>query len=97
MRGDIKITALFRNLIGEIDTDETAFLRLIIFGTVFLAVVDKGREQAFGLASAQLRHITGDLGDDLTKGSDEFLDALPLSATRRFDTSVWKDRNVGRF
>jgi len=93
LRGDIALTAFLRELSIR-SHEENAVQRLRVFGTVFLAAAELPLEQAVGFANTQLRHIEGDLGDNLTLGSDSFLEALRSSPLPRFDISVWSDRDL---
>jgi hypothetical protein len=93
LRGDIAITAFLRDLSKNPD-DYDAISRLQVFGAVFLLASDSSREQAVSVANTQLRHVAGDLGEELTIGSDGFLEALRASPLPTFDTSVWQSRNI---
>jgi hypothetical protein len=91
LRGDIKVAEFFSDLQNENDK-ELMIRRLQVFSTVLLAVIEMSQEQALNYAGAQLRRIAGDLGDDLTHGTEAFLDALRSSPLSLFDTSVWSQR-----
>jgi molecular chaperone HtpG len=91
LRGDLPITAFLRNLALRAD-DEAALLQLEVFATVFMATGPLAREDAVNRAATQLRHIGTDLGEELTRGSDEFLEALRSSPLQSFNTSVWLAR-----
>lgn len=94
LRGDIPITAFLRQVSLDSEKQNTSS-RLQVFCAVFLAASDAAQDQAIGFASTQLRHIESDLGENVTEGKDEFLEALRLSPLARFDTSVWRSRGWG--
>jgi hypothetical protein len=91
LRGDIPITKFLRDLALKAN-DEDFWRRLCVFTSVFYAVADFGTDRT-NLAGAKLRRISADLGEEVTQGSDQFLEALSESPLGLFDTSVWSNRN----
>jgi molecular chaperone HtpG len=94
LRGDIPIAAFLREIASHAE-DQAAISRLQIFSWVFLAASEAATEQAFAFASTQLRNISGDLGEEYTKGRENFLDALRSGPLPVFNTSVWSNRHFG--
>jgi molecular chaperone HtpG len=93
LRGDIPITAFLREV--SLDSAKQMVSRLQVFCSIFLAASDMAQDQAVAFASTQLRHIESDLGESVTEGKDEFLEAVRSSPLTRFDTSVWRSRGLG--
>jgi molecular chaperone HtpG len=96
LRGDIPITEYLRKVSSEAEAQNSEH-RLEVFASVFLATLDNPQDKIVTFASTQLRHLEGDLGEEHTKGKDEFLEALRSSPTTCFDTSVWSDRRFDLF
>jgi hypothetical protein len=91
LRGDIAITRFLRDLALKAN-DEDFWRRLCVFTSVFYTVADYGADRS-NLAGAKLRRINADLGEEVTQGSDQFLEALSESPLGLFDTSVWSNRH----
>jgi hypothetical protein len=92
LRGDLKITAFLRNLALNAQ-DDGVWRRLVIFTTLFAGAADLGSETATTFVGAQLRRISGDLGEDITQEGAKFIDALSAGPVTVFDTSVWNRRD----
>jgi molecular chaperone HtpG len=92
LRGDIKITKFLRELATG-GNDEDVWRRLNVFSAVFSAVAGLGLDRA-SIAGNQLRRIQADLGEEVTRGSDQFMEALSESPSGLFDTSVWSRRDM---
>jgi hypothetical protein len=90
LRGDIAITKYLRELASTANDDDV-WRRLLVFTTIFESVADY-RGDRTNLAASRLRRIGADLGEELTQGSDQFLEALTGSPLGLFDTSVWSNR-----
>jgi hypothetical protein len=94
LRGDIQITKFLRTLAVD-KGDQNIVPRVLVFSWIFLAACDLGQEQAVNFASANLRHVAADLGEDYTRGREDFIEAMRLSPLQRFNTWVWKNRSFG--
>lgn len=91
LRGDLSITRFLRELALNSDDDDE-WKRLCVFSAVFSSVTDFRLDRA-NIASARLRRISADLGEEFAQGSDQFLNALNNSPLGLFDTSVWSQRD----
>ena len=91
LRGDIEITKFLRDL-ALTANDDDIWRRLFVFTSIFYSVVDLGADR-LNAAGARLRRISADLGEEVTEGSSQFLEALSESPLGLFDTSVWSNRH----
>ncbi|MET3335831.1 molecular chaperone HtpG [Bradyrhizobium japonicum] len=90
LRGDLSITGFLRNLALR-SQDDDEWKRLCVFAAVFNSIAEF-RLDRINIASSRLRRIAADLGEELTLGSEEFLEALNEGPIGLFDTSVWIHR-----
>ncbi len=91
LRGDIQLTKFLRDIATD-SNDPDNWKRLSIFCAIFLSAADHIDRTA--VAAARLRRAQADLGEEVTRGSGEFLAALGDSPTKMFDPSVWAHRNL---